>query len=50
MNITKLPMILFNSWKELDVENLPDYETFDFNYGSKYLSLQFYKSLIESLI
>ena len=48
MNTTKLPMILLNSWEELDVENLPDYETFDFNLGSKYLSLQFYKSLIES--
>ena len=47
---TNLPMILLDSWEELDVENLPDYESFDFDVSCKYLSLQFYKSLIESRI
>ncbi len=49
-NTTKLPMILLDSWEDLDVKNLPDYESFDFYVGRKYLSLQFYKSLIESRI
>jgi len=47
---TKLPMILLDSWEELDVKNLPDYKSFDFDVGCKYLSLQFYKYLIESRI
>ena len=46
---TNLPMILLDSWEELDVENLPDYQSFDFDVGCKYLSLQFYKSLIEHM-
>lgn len=46
-NTTKLPMILLDSWEELDVDNLPDYDSFNFDVGSKYLSSQFYKYLIE---
>jgi hypothetical protein len=47
---TKLPMILLDSWEELDVKKMPDYESFDFDVGRKYLSLLYYKSLIESRI
>jgi hypothetical protein len=47
---TKLPMILFNSWEELDVDNLPDYKSFNFDVGRKYLSLRYYQSLIKSVM
>ena len=39
-----LPMIILNSWDELDINNLQDYNTFDFtnNESNKYLNLDYY--------
>lgn len=41
---TNLPMIILNSWDELDINNLQDYNTFDFtnNESNKYLNLDYY--------
>lgn len=45
-NVTKLPMILLDSWDDFDLSKLPNYNTFDFNVGSQYLSFKYYESLI----
>lgn len=47
---TKLPMILLNSWNDLDPDNLPNYNTFDFTIGKRYLSLQYYKQLVQETL
>ena len=41
---TNLPMIIVNSWDELDIDNLQDYNSFDFinNESNKYLNLDYY--------
>ena len=49
-NTTKLPMILIDSWSDLKPEKLPDYDSFNFNIGQKYLSLQYYNVLIQETI
>ena len=43
---TGLPMILLNSWDELDIDKLPNYNEFDFTIKSEYLSFEFYKNKI----
>jgi hypothetical protein len=45
-NVTNIPMILIDSWDDLDPSNLPEYDTFDFESCKHFLSLQFYKDLI----
>ena len=39
-----LPMIILNSWDELDINNIQDYNTFDFTNieNNKYLNLDYY--------
>ena len=49
-NTTKLPMILLNSWSDLKPDELQDYNTFDFTIGQRYLSLKFYKKLIQETL
>lgn len=46
---TNLPMIILNSWDDLDINKLQDYDTFNFinNDTNKYLNLDYYKELIE---
>jgi hypothetical protein len=46
---TNLPMIILNSWDDLDIDNLQEYNTFDFtNYESnKYLNLDYYLDTIK---
>jgi hypothetical protein len=48
-NVTNLPMILLDRWEDLDIENLPDYNTFDFEIGKRFLSFDFYKTTILEL-
>jgi len=50
--ITNLPMIILNSWDEFDINNLEDYNTFDFknNENNKYLSLDYYLDNIKLII
>lgn len=45
-NVTNIPMVLLDSWNDLDPSNLPEYDTFDFENCQHFLSLQFYKDLI----
>lgn len=47
---TGLPMVLLNSWAEFDVDKLPDYESFDFNPCSTYLSMEYYSKLLQKFI
>lgn len=44
---TNLPMILLNTWDELDVNTLPVYTSFDFVNCSHYLDINFYKIMIQ---
>lgn len=46
---TNLPMIILNSWDDLDIDNLQEYSSFDFtNYESnKYLNLDYYLDTIK---
>lgn len=44
---TKLPMILLDSWTSLDPSTLPEYESFDFEYGSSYLDMDFLRNRIQ---
>lgn len=39
---TNLPMIILNSWDELVINNLQEYNTFDFKICEKYLNLNYY--------
>ncbi len=45
---TSLPMIVLNSWDDLDLNDMPPYENFDFETSKKYLDLNYYKNLIET--
>lgn len=45
---SKLPMILLDSWSSLDPDNLPEYDSFDFEYGSSYLDMDFLRNRIHS--
>jgi hypothetical protein len=45
---SKLPMILLDSWSFLDPDNLPEYESFDFEYGSSYLDMDFLRNRIHT--
>ena len=46
---TNLPMIILNSWDDLDINNLQEYNTFDFtnNESNKYLNLDYYLDTIK---
>jgi hypothetical protein len=46
-----LPMILVDSWDSLDIERLPPYESFDFDVGRHYLTMDstFYKNIRDIL-
>lgn len=48
-NVTNFPMILLDRWEDLDVESLPDYNTFDFEVCKRFLSFEFYKTTILEL-
>jgi len=47
-NNTNLPMIILNSWDDLDINNLQEYSTFNFtdNESIKYLNLDYYLDTI----
>jgi hypothetical protein len=45
-NSTNIPMILLDNWKDLKTENLPDYDTFDFESCKRFLSIKFYADVI----
>ena len=47
-NNTNLPLFILNSWDDLDVNNLPDYNSFNFENSKKYLDYNYYKNLIEN--
>ena len=47
-NNTNLPLFIINSWDELDINNLPDYNSFNFDDSKKYLDFNYYKNLIEN--
>ena len=42
-----VPMIILNSWDELDINNLQEYNTFDFTDNEKYLNLDYYLDKIK---
>jgi hypothetical protein len=46
-----LPMILVDSWESLDIDKLPPYESFDFDTGVHYLTMDstFYKNIRDIL-
>jgi len=46
---TTLPMVILNTWDELDVNNLPDYYTFNFEKASTFLDLNFYIKQIKTI-
>ena len=47
----KIPIIILNSWDEFDLNNLPNYKSFNFNNTSltDMLNINYYKSLIKVL-
>jgi len=44
---TNLPMIILNSWDDLDISSLQDYKTFDFINSEKYLNIDYYRDKIK---
>lgn len=46
---TDLPMIVLNSWSELDVNNMPEYDSFDFTSSVKFLKINYYENKIRDL-
>jgi len=47
---TNLPMIVLNSWGELDVNNMIEYESFDFTSTERFLKIQYYEHRIRCLV
>lgn len=47
-NKTGLPMILLDNWTDLNVEELPDYNTFNFEPCNTYLSMKYYTKLLQT--
>ena len=44
-NTTRLPMVLLDNWDDFNLDELPDYHSFDFEKCSQYLNIEFYKEL-----
>jgi len=44
---TNLPLIILNSWDELDINNLKEYNTFDFTNSNTYLTMDYYLDTIK---
>lgn len=43
-----LPLILLDSWNDLNLVDVPDYNSFNFNICNKYLSMEYYSKLINA--
>lgn len=49
-NTTNLPMVILNSWQDLQVNELPSYDSFDFLNSANYLDFNFYKNIIHQSV
>ena len=38
-------MVLLDNWDDFNLDELPDYHSFDFEKCSQYLNIEFYKEL-----
>ncbi len=47
---TNLPLIILEKWDDLDINDMPPYEKFDFESSKHFMDLNYYKFLIENII